>query len=75
MHGYTGFSFSGSIIRKVLLLIKMLIYFKFAFNQAFLTYADNLLTSTKLLGSGMKCDTSEPDYTKVRNELFSSFTT
>ena len=55
-------------------MIKILIYFKVAFNQEFLTSAGNLVTSTKLLGFGMKCDTSEPDFTKIGNVLFNSFT-
>ena len=42
-------------------------------NQAFLTYSDNLVTSEKLLGSRMKCDTSEPDYPNTGNELFNKF--
>ena len=55
--------------------MNVLISFKVDFNQAFLTYAGNLVTSAKLLGSGMKCDTSEPDYPKLVNAFFSSFTT
>ena len=60
---------------KVLLLIQFLISFKVAFNQSFLTSAGNLVTSEKFLGSEMKCDTSENDYTKLSYALFSSFTT
>ena len=47
-----------------------MIYFEVSFNQAFLTSAGNMATSEKLFGSGMKCDTSEPDSPKVGNELF-----
>ena len=67
MHGVTGSPFSGVPIIKVLLLNTILIYVKVAFNQAFLTSAGNLATSAKLLDSGMKCDTSDPDYPKVGN--------
>ena len=73
MHGVTGYPFSGSSIRSVLFLIKILISFKFSFNQDFLTSAGDLMTSEKLLGCGMRCDTYEPDYPKVGNELFNSF--
>ena len=74
MHGVTVYPFSESSIRNVVLLI-FLIYFKVAFNQAFLKYAGNLGTYAKLLGSGLKCDTSETDSPKVVNELFDSFAT
>ena len=70
MHGVTSFTFPGYSIRKVWFLIRFLIYFKFALNQAFLKFSGNLVTSLKLLGSGMKCDTSETDSTKADNELF-----
>ena len=60
---------------KVWLLIKFLISFKVAYSQACLKYYGSLVTSAKFLGSGMKCDTSDPDYPKVNNELFHSFTT
>ena len=50
-------------------------YFKVASNQAILTYTGNLVTSAKFLGSGMKCDTSDTDYTKLRNGFFSLFIT
>ena len=33
------------------------------------------MTYTKLLGYGLKCDTSETDTTKLGNDLFSSFKT
>ena len=51
-------------------MIKMLIYLKVDFNQSFFTYTVNLATSSKFLGSGIKHGTSEPDSTKVGNELF-----
>ena len=74
MHGVTGYPFYGSYIIKVLLLILFFISFKVAFNQYFLTYAGNLVTSKKIVGSGMKCDTSEPNYTKVGNTFLNSYT-
>ena len=52
-----------------------MISFKVSFNQDFLTSAGILVTSAKLLGSGMKCDTSETYSTKVGNELFNPLTT
>ena len=69
MHGFTEYLFSGLLIIKVLFLNKSLIYFKVAFNPAFLTSAGN---SCKLLGSAIKCSTYEPNYPKVGNELFIS---
>ena len=48
---------------------------KYFFNQDFLISAGNLMTYENVLGSGMKCDTSEPDYNKVVNAFFSSVTT
>ena len=57
------------------LLTIFLFHFKIAFNQTFLTSDGNLVNSEKYLGSGIKCDTSETNYTKVRNGLFNSFTT
>ena len=53
----------------------MFISLKVDFDQYFLPLVGNLVTFDKFLGSGMKCDTSEPDSDKVYNELFSSFTT
>ena len=50
-----------------------MISLKVSFNQAFLKYSGNLVTSSKLLGSGMKCDTCESDYTKLGYAFFSSF--
>ena len=34
----------------------------------------NLVTPEKFLGSGIKCDTSDPDSPKAGNELFNYFT-
>ena len=65
----------GYPFRNVWLLITFLISFKFSFNQSFLTSDGNTVTSAEFLGSGMKCDTSEPDYPNVGNALFNSFTT
>ena len=72
MHDVTGSPFSSSSIRKVLLTINVCIPFKFSFKQSFLKSDVNLVTSEKFLGYVMKCDTSEPDSTKVGNELFNS---
>ena len=70
MNGFTGYPFSGSSIRKVWLLIKIPISFKVVFDQAFLTSSGDLVDSETFLGSGMKCDTYDPDSPKVGNELF-----
>ena len=70
MHGVIGSTLPGYSISKFQLLNRFLISTKIVFNQAFLTYAGNLATSEKLLGYGIKCDTSEPDSTKAGNELF-----
>ena len=51
------------------------ISFKVAFKQVFLTSAGNMVTSEKVLGTVMKCDTSDPDYPKVGNVLIYSSTT
>ena len=75
MHGVTGSPLSVSYIRKVLLLNKFLISFKVSFNQYILTSAVNLVTSAKSLGYGMKCDNSDPYFTKAGNELCNYFTT
>ena len=45
-------------------------YLKVAFDQAFLKYAGNLVTSAKFLNFGIKCDISEPDYPIVGNTFF-----
>ena len=74
MHGVTGYPFYGSSTIKVWLFIRFLISFKDVFNQAFLEPDGNLVTS-EILGYVMKFDTSDPDSTKVGNELFNSFTT
>ena len=75
MHGVTDYPLSGFSIINIQLLIIFLISFKVAFNQTFLTYTGNMVTSVKLLGSEMKCDTSDPDYPDLGNELFNSFIT
>ena len=40
-----------------------------------MTYVGNQVTSVKFLGSGMKYDTSDPDYLKVGDALFNLFIT
>ena len=70
-----GYPFYESFIGKLLLSIKFVISFKVSFNQDFLTYAGNLVTSENFLGYGMKCDIYEPDSTKLGNALFNSFET
>ena len=75
MHGVTGSPFYMLSIGNILLLINVLIFFRVDFNQAFLTSAGNIVSSEKFLGSGIKFDTFETDYTKVVNEIFISFTT
>ena len=65
MYGVTGSPLFGLAIIKILLLIKYLIYFKVYFNEDFLTSSGDLVTSTKIIGSGMTCDTSEPDSPKA----------
>ena len=75
IYGVTVYPLCGSSIKKVWLLINFLMYFKVAFNQDFLTSAGNLVIFVQLLGSGMKCDTSDPNYIKVGNEIFDSFKT
>ena len=64
MHEVTGSYLSVPSTRKVLLLIKLLIYFTFAFSQGFFISSGNFVTSAKFLGSGMKWEYSEPDSTK-----------
>ena len=59
----------------VWLLIKLLISLKVAFNQSYLASAGNIVNSEKFMGSGIKCDTYEPDSPKLVNSLFSLFTT
>ena len=56
-------------------MIKYLISLKAAFSQDLLISDGNITTSSKLLGSGIKWDASEPYSTKVGNEFFNSFTT
>ena len=65
MHGVTGSPSFGSSIRKVWLLMRFLISLRVAFNQGFLIFSDIFVTSAKFLGSGMKWETSEPDYPKL----------
>ena len=74
MHGFTGAPFLGCCIKKVWSLIKVLIPFKVAFIQAFLTSAGDLVTSTGFLGYGIKWGIYEPGYPKADNELFNYFT-
>ena len=59
MHGVTGSPSFWSSIRKVWLFIRFFISLRVAFSQVFLIFSDNLLTSAKFLGSGMKWETSE----------------
>ena len=54
---------------------KFVISLNFSFNLAFLTSDGNLVTSEKFLGSGVKCDTSKPDFPKVENQFFNLFIT
>ena len=56
------------------MLIEFLISFKVAFGISFLTCAGNLVTGEKCLGSGLECDTAEPDSLKLGDSLFSLFT-
>ena len=53
-------------------MIKLLIYFRFSFNQGFLVLSDNLVTHAKFPGSWMKYETSEPDSPKIGNVSESS---
>ena len=75
MYGVTGSPLFGLAIIKILLLIKYLIYFKVYFNEDFLTSSGDLVTSGKILDSGIKCGTSNPNDSKLSNELFNLFTT
>ena len=56
-----------SYLKKVLLLIKYLIYFRVGFNQDFLISVGNMVTSTEFIGSGIRFDTSEPNSPKEGN--------
>ena len=50
------------------LVIDEIIYLlKSSFQPSFLIFSANLVTSAKFLGSGMKWETSEPDYSKLAN--------
>ena len=74
MHEVTGSPSFGSSIMKVWLLMRFFISLIVDFNQGFLVFSDNFVTSEKFLGSGMKWDTSEPDYPKLVNSCEISFT-
>ena len=52
-----------------------MIYFKVVFNKPFLIFSDNLVTSAKCEGSGMKFDIFDPNYPNVGNKLCNLFTT
>ena len=69
------FPFMVHPLETLLLFIDCLIYFKVSFNQAFLKSAANLVNYRNILSSGIKCNTSDPDDSKVGNALFISFTT
>ena len=75
MHGVTGSTSFLSSIRKVWLFIRLFISSRVAFGQGFLMFYDNFDTSAKFLGSGMKWETSEPDYPKGVNSRKIYFTT
>ena len=51
----------------VWLLMRFLISLGLAFNQGFLIFSANMVTSAKFLDSGMKWDTSEPVSPKLVN--------
>ena len=74
MHGVTGSPSFGSSIRKVWLLMRLFISLRVAFNQGFLIFSDNFVTSAKFLGYGMKWETSEPYPPKLFNSCEISFT-
>ena len=74
MHVVTGSPSFWSSIRKVWLLIIFFISSRVAFSQSFLIFSDNFVTSAKFLGSGIKWETSEPDYPKGVNSCKISFT-
>ena len=57
------------------MLIKLVIYFRVAFIQGFLMYYDNLITSAKFLGYGMKTEPSDPDSPKIGKAYDISLTT
>ena len=75
MHGVTGSPSFWYSIRKVWLLIRFFISLRVAFGQGLFMFSDNLVTSEKFLGSGMKWETSEPDSPKVLNSCEIYFTT
>ena len=57
------------LFKKVWLLIKFFISFIVAFNQIFLIYVGNLVTSKKYPGYGMEFYTPEPESTRECNEF------
>ena len=74
MHGVTGSPSCGYSIMKVWLLMRFFISLRVSFNQGFLIFSDNFVTSAKFLGSVMKWETSEPDSPKLVNSYEISFT-
>ena len=74
MHGVTGSPSFGSSIMNVWLLVIFFISFIFVFNQGFLIFSENFVTSAKFLGYGMKWETSEPDSPKLVNSCKISLT-
>ena len=75
MHGVTGSHSFWSSIMKVWLLIRFFIFLRVSFSQGFFMFSDNLVTSEKFLGSGMKLENSEPESPKGVNSWEISFTT
>ena len=67
MHGVTGSPSFWAATTKVWLLMIFFIYSRVAFSQGFLIFSENLVTSAKFLGSGMKWDASEPVSPKLVN--------
>ena len=74
MHGVTGSTLSGSLNRTIWLLIMFLVYFWVTFSRGLFMSSDNLVTSAKFLGSGMKWENSEPGFTKGKSCEISSTT-
>ena len=54
-------------------LVRFLISFCVAFSQVLFMSSENMVTSEKFLGSGMKWETSEPDLPKVGKSCEISF--
>ena len=67
MHGVNGSPSFGYSIIKVWLLMRFFISLRVAYNQGFLIFSDNFVTSAKKLGSGMKWEASEPDSPELVN--------